>query len=104
MDGQVADIVRGENKMIMYDFQCEKCGHIFESLVDSAKVTHTDCTKCNHLSKKIMPNKITFNLKYNPQKDICDWSGNTTRYWDDYKKMKAEGKNPRIPALDGDGK
>jgi hypothetical protein len=47
-------------------------------------------------------NTTHFKLKYNPKTDLVDWDGNRSRYWDDYKKMKANGENPRIPALDGE--
>lgn len=88
--------------MPIYDFKCEHCG-----IFDSIEKTDTDiakCPKCGKKSKRIFPTKSPrFNLTYNPKTDICDWNGNTTRFYDEYKKMKAEGKNPRIPALDGDG-
>ena len=87
--------------MILFDFECSKCG-TFEKMVDSSDVTHANCPKCKILSKKTI-SKVSFKLKYNPQTDLCDWDGNTSQYWREYKKMKAEGKNPRIPALDGDG-
>ena len=48
-------------------------------------------TNCSH-----------FKLLYDPKKDRVDWDGNRTRYFDEYKKMKKEGKNPRIPQLDGE--
>ena len=43
----------------------------------------------------------SFKLTYNAQTDICDWDGNRSKYWDDYKKQKAEGKKVRIPKHDG---
>jgi len=32
-------------------------------------------------------------LEYNNKTDMCDWSGNTSHYWDDYKKAREEGKD-----------
>jgi hypothetical protein len=46
----------------------------------------------------------SFKLVYNPKSDKCDWDGNRTRYWDDYKKMKADGLKPRIPEEDGESR
>jgi len=61
--------------------------------------------KCGYIANRIFPKKPPkFDLIYNNATDMVDWDGNTSRYWDDYKKMKAEGKNPRIPKLDGDEK
>lgn len=92
-------------KIPIYDFQCEKCEYEFEEIVvHDINIKYAECPKCRSNSKRLFPKKASnFNLKYNPVTDSCDWSGNSTRYWEDYKKMKAEGKNPRIPKLDGDG-
>lgn len=87
--------------MPIYDFKCE-CGYEFDSIVKLGTVGKK-CPKCGKKAKKIFPQKAPrFDLKYNPKSDMVDWDGNTTRFYDEYKKMKAEGKNPRIPALDGD--
>ena len=89
--------------MPIYEFECNDCGIVFEDIVRIGTVGKT-CPKCGKKSKKIFPrHPPKFNLKYNPQSDIVDWDGNTTRFYDEYRKMKAEGKNPRIPKLDGDG-
>ncbi len=63
------------------------------------------CPVCfDEIAEKIFPTKApSFKLVYNPQTDKVDWDGNRTQYYDAYKKQKAEGKNPRIPKLDGDG-
>lgn len=90
--------------MPIYDFECDNCDYQFEYLSTTNTVRFATCPKCNEKAKRIFPQKAAnFNLKYNPKTDICDWGGNTTKYWDEYKKMKDEGKKPRIPSLDGDG-
>lgn len=51
-------------------------------------------------AERIFPTKPpSFKLTYNPQKDMVDWDGNRSRYWDEWKKDKSQ----RIPKLDGDG-
>lgn len=89
--------------MIMYDWECEHCGLAFERAEDP-KVAIVTCPKCSGDSFKVFPTKApSIELKYNPKTDIVDWDGNTTRFYDEYKKMKERGENPRIPKLDGDG-
>jgi len=84
----------------IYDLYCPECG---AEKLDVIK--HYDelveCSECGYPMKHVC-NTTSFSLKYNPQTDICDWDGNTTQYWNEYKKQKAEGKNVRISQLDGD--
>lgn len=85
------------------DFECTKCKKVFDEIT-TRQIETTECPECGSKAKRIFPQTPpNFELKYNPKKDICDWSGNTTQYYSEYNKMKSEGKNPRIPALDGDG-
>jgi len=90
--------------MAIHDFLCKDCGNEFEYLIMGSDDIAT-CGKCGgRRLKKLSPQSpITFKLKYDPKKDICDWNGETTRYYDEYKKQKKEGKNVRIAELDGDG-
>lgn len=86
----------------LLDFHCKQCDGYFERLIDLDK-EKTYCEHCHIELDQCFPRKSpSFRLKYNNQTDLCDWQGNTSRYWDEYKKMKAEGKNPRIPSLDGE--
>lgn len=90
--------------MPIFEFRCKKCGEEFERIEKDHNVKETTCPYCHFNAFRIFPTKApNFKLVYNPQKDITDWNGNKTRYWDDYRKMKAEGKKPRIPSLDGEG-
>jgi len=90
--------------MPLYDFECPECGAIFEWLAKMDEVVK--CPLCFDVDAvKIFPTTPPkFKLTYNPKTDMCDWDGNRTRYWDEYKKQKAEGKNPRIPELDGESR
>ncbi len=89
--------------MPIYDFDCEHCGLKFDKIVGYG-VQIATCPECEGDSYKVFPRKApSIDLKYNPQTDIVDWDGNTTRYWDQYKQDKADGKDVRIPKHDGDG-
>jgi putative FmdB family regulatory protein len=89
--------------MPLYDWKCRKCKTEFEYIakMDEEVIKCPLCWDAD--ADRIFPQSApSFKLTYDPKKDKVDWDGNTTRYYDEYKKMKAEGKKPRIPALDGD--
>lgn len=90
--------------MALYDYECPECGLMFEWVAKFDE--EVKCPVCWDITaKRIFPQSAPkFKLKYNPQTDMVDWDGNRSRYWDDYKKMKAEGKKPRIPELDGESR
>jgi len=92
--------------MPLYDFCCENtdCAAVFEWFVSIKDIKKVKCPYCwNSPAKQIwtMGKSPSFKLTYNAQTDICDWNGNRSKYWDDYKKQKAEGKKVRIPKHDG---
>jgi len=89
--------------MPLFDYKCY-CGNEFEYLIMSSDDIAL-CPKCkSSYVKKLSPQTpVSFKLKYDPKKDSVDWDGNTSRYYDEYKKQKKEGKNVRIAQLDGDG-
>lgn len=88
--------------MPIYDLWCRNCGHEefdkFFHLNDNVG----ECPMCQYPLERAT-NCSHFKLKYNPKTDIVDWNGNRSRYWDEYKKQKSEGKDVRIPSEDGDG-
>lgn len=87
--------------MPIYDVFCKKCGYERIDVYMNVDDSNPDCPHCK-IEMSRCANTTHFKLKYNPQTDMVDWDGNRTRYWDDYKKMKANGEKPRIPALDGE--
>ena len=89
--------------MPVYEYQCCECCDVVERIFfNEVDVLDENCV-CGGCMKRIFPTKAPkFKLVYNNKTDICDWNGNTSRYWDEYKNQKAEGKNVRIPELDGD--
>ena len=81
----------------LYDWKCEHCGNEFESMQKMDMVI-ISCPVCKHDSFKTFPKKSpNFNLTYNPKKDMVDWDGNTSRYYDEYNAAKARGENVRLP-------
>lgn len=85
--------------MALFEYECPKCKIIFEWIAKFDE--EVKCPLCwDETAKKIFPTKSpSFKLTYNPQKDMVDWDGNRSKYWDDWKKDKTQ----RIPQLDGDG-
>lgn len=89
--------------MPIYDFECEFCGEDFDLIVEY-DTNKTLCISCGKTAKRVFPKKApSIDFVYNPVSDMVDWDGNTTRFYDEYKKQKSEGKDVRIPKLDGDG-
>lgn len=91
--------------MPVFDVKCTICGYETEEITIHAELDEgkLKCRKCGGVMKKIVPQKSpSFNLKYNNQTDMCDWNGNTSRYWDAYKEAKARGEDVRLPKHDGD--
>ena len=92
--------------MPIFDVKCINCGNEKEILVihNELKREMITCNVCGGHLEKIAPQKSpSFTLKYNNQTDMCDWDGNTSQYWKEYKEAKAKGLDVRIPKLDGDG-
>ena len=86
----------------IYEYECVNCGYQIERLEYLTDETHKKniCTECGGDMKRIV-SLCQFKLEYNPTKDICDWQGNTSHYWDEVKKQRAEGKDVK-PVIDGD--
>ncbi len=81
---------------IMFDWECEHCGLIFENLVDT-NIDIISCPDCDHDCRKVIIKARSVELKYDPKKDICDWDGNTTQYYRKYEEAKDRGENVRLP-------
>lgn len=80
-------------KRTLADYKCPKCSEV---LLDEFEYSDVDvlCPKCKTKMNRLIGN-VSFELKYNPKTDICDWSGNTSQYWSEVKKQRREGKNVR---------
>lgn len=88
--------------MPIYDCYCEKCNKELIDVYMKVNDENPICPDCEILMVRAA-NTGHFKLLYDPKKDRVDWDGNTTKYYDEYKKQKAEGKDVRIAQLDGDG-
>ena len=94
--------MKGVIKIPVFDTECVKCKNIIEQVCVHNE-NFDECPLCGGKCKKIVSRTPPiFQLVYDPKKDSCDWSGNKTRYYDDYNRMKSEGKDVRIPELDGE--
>ena len=40
--------------MALYEYECKKCGHVFEVLTKKPTDKKEKCPKCNSLAKKLM--------------------------------------------------
>ena len=90
--------------MPIWNFICGECDECDERIFFPGEEVGTQlCKRCGGIVYKL-PSLSNFKLIYNNKKDVCDWSGNSSRYWDQYKKDKAEGKNVRIPEEDGESR
>jgi len=73
--------------MILVDLFCPECDDRHIDVFVDNKLPMPKCPKCEIIMKKLV-SQITFELKYDNRKDICDWKGNSSQYW---KKVKETG-------------
>ena len=87
--------------MPIYIVKCQKCNKEEEVLTLRISEIIPDC-ECGGKRIIIAPSgkSPSFKLLYDNKKDIVDWDGNRSTYYDEYKKQKAEGKDVRIAELD----
>lgn len=78
--------------MVLVDLFCDNCNNILvDQFVDTSLENHGICDKCKKgILKRMVSNKMTFELKYNNKTDICDWDGNSTQLWNKVKETKKE--------------
>jgi len=50
------------------------------------------CPECGKLMVK-KPAFGSFELKYDNKTDMCDWTGETSQYWKDFKAAKGRGED-----------
>lgn len=80
---------------ILYDIFCPKCNHIERDVFVYQNEDPNDlCPKCKTKMKKIC-SIGSFELKYDPKKDICSWGSDgysTSQYWKDVKEERRKGR------------
>lgn len=77
--------------MPLLDLICTKCGNEVIDVWLKANENPGICKLCKGALARIPGGH--FKLVYNNKTDMCDWSGNTSMYWNEVKKQRAEGKN-----------
>lgn len=70
--------------MPLYEYKCQKCGHVFELLQKTNEMLQVKCIRCGNPVKKILSPPA---LKFKGQ----GW------YVTDYAQKKTEDKTPKKP-------
>ena len=79
--------------MPLFDLVCGECKILKEDvMLKSMEAPSTKCPECGLLMKK-KPDFGSFELKYNNKTDMCDWAGETSQYWKDFKAAKGRGED-----------
>jgi putative FmdB family regulatory protein len=79
--------------MPLYEYVCDNCGHYEERLEFGSEVDREHvCPSCKTEMNRLV-SLCKFKLEYNNKTDICDWNGNSSHYWNDYKEAKARGED-----------
>lgn len=61
--------------MPLFEFECNSCSNVIETIEPFVKSEERHrCPKCGRMMKKVVGNKMTFKLLYDPKKDIVTWS------------------------------
>lgn len=76
---------------ILLDFNCPNCNEDDELYIYPRDSENQICSKCN--CKLVLKGSCTnYELKYDPKRDVCDWSGNTSQYWSKVKEERRSRK------------
>lgn len=79
--------------MPLYEYMCNICDDKVELLEFGEEIERKHiCSKCGGSMDRIV-SPCRFKLEYNNKTDLCDWQGNSSQYWNDYRKAKSEGKD-----------
>ena len=83
--------------MPIYEYICKDCEVLDERIEFGEEIDAPHpCPECGKEMSRMIPSKMSFKLVYNNKTDICSWGHEgyeSSRYWDAYKKAKAEGKD-----------
>jgi putative FmdB family regulatory protein len=78
--------------MPIYNFSCKACGREAEVIETYTKSETPHLCECGNKMDKIFPTKMTFNLHYDPKKDLISWGNEgysrTQRYREYDKRAK----------------
>lgn len=85
--------------MPIYQVECKKCKKKVEVLTLRISEKIPNC-ECGGKRKKLAPTgkSPSFKLVYDNKKDLVDWDGNTSQYWNAYKAIpKNKRKDYKLP-------
>lgn len=76
--------------MPLYDMHCKICE---EKVYDILKKYDEEykCPECDNVMIHTT-NCTHYKLIYNNKTDMCDWTGASSQYWNDYNAAKARGE------------
>lgn len=80
---------------VCFDVFCPECDLVVIDVMLNSDESPPECPMCREkhdkevIMKKMM-GTTSFELKYDNRKDMCDWHGNTSRYWEQIKKEGGE--------------
>jgi len=70
---------------VMFDIYCPECDHQEIDVMINTNEPMPKCVKCGAEMKRFI-GCTHFELKYDNRKDSCDWSGNSSQYWNEIKE------------------
>ena len=83
--------------MPLYEYSCKECDYVEEKIEFGEEIDSPHpCPKCGKEMKREFPSKMNFKLVYNNKTDVCSWGYdgyNSSQYWKDVNKARAEGKD-----------
>ncbi|HRR48615.1 MAG TPA: hypothetical protein P5293_01355 [Bacteroidales bacterium] len=85
----------------IYDFECKKCNkliEVYESVTKSEEVHKCDC---GGIMIKVMPTKMTFELLYDPKKDLVSWGNEGYARTQRYREYDKQAKKNIFPVSGG---
>jgi len=72
--------------MILVDLFCKNCDREEIDVFVDMKLLMPRCPDCDIEMTRMVAKRMNFELKYDNRKDICDWHGNTSQYWNKIKE------------------
>lgn len=78
-------------KKVLSDWYCTKCNFVEEDEIRYPNEEYK-CPKCQGIMRQLV-GKFTFELKYDPKKDLFDWQGNRSQYWSVVKAERRKGRD-----------
>lgn len=79
--------------MVLVDLYCDKCGFtLVDKMVDTKESSHGICEKCGGVFRRKC-GFGSFELKYDPRTDSCDFNGNSSQYWNQVREKGSKTRH-----------